>query len=79
MGLATNNLYANYNALQVTWVRTKGRYTINMNYAYGKSMGIVNPALDQYNLNNDYGVQPATVRRFSMPLTPSSWAIPSRA
>ena len=57
--LATNNAYASYNALQVTWVRTKGRYTINMNYAYGKAMGIVNPALDQYNLTNDYGVQSA--------------------
>ena len=55
--LATNNAYASYNALQVTWVRTKGRYTINMNYAFGKAMGIVNPALDQYNLSNDYGVQ----------------------
>jgi len=55
--LATNNAYANYNSLQVTWVRTKGRYTINMNYTYGKAMGIVNPALDQFNLNNDYGVQ----------------------
>jgi hypothetical protein len=57
--LATNNTYASYNALQVTWVRTKGRYTINMNYAYGKAMGIVNPALDQFNLANDYGVQSA--------------------
>jgi hypothetical protein len=57
--LATNNAYASYNALQLTWVRTKGRYTINMNYAYGKAMGIVNPALDQYNLANDYGVQSA--------------------
>jgi len=56
--LATNNLYANYNALQVTWVRTKGRYTINTNYAYGKALGIVNAALDQFNLRNDYGVQP---------------------
>jgi hypothetical protein len=55
--LATNNAYASYNALQVTWVRTKGRYTINMNYAFGKAMGIVNPALDQYNLSNNYGVQ----------------------
>jgi hypothetical protein len=59
LGLATNNLYASYNALQVTWVRTKGRYTINMNYAYGKAMGIVNSSLDQFNLANDYGVQPA--------------------
>jgi hypothetical protein len=54
--LATNNEYANYNAFQATWVRTKGRYTINMNYTYGKSMGIINPALDQFNLANDYGV-----------------------
>lgn len=57
LGLATNNIYANYNALQVTWVRTKGRYTINMNYAYGKAMGILNAGLDSFNLNNDYGVQ----------------------
>ena len=55
--LATNNGWANYNALQVTWVRTKGRYTINGNYTYGKALGIVNFA-DQFNLNNDYGVQP---------------------
>jgi hypothetical protein len=56
--LATNNLYANYNALQVTWVRSKGRYNINMNYTFGKAMGIVNPAADPFNLTNDYGVQP---------------------
>src|ERR1043166_6236838 len=29
-----------------------------MNYTYGKAMGIVNTSLDQFNLNNDYGVQP---------------------
>jgi len=56
--LASNNLYLNYNALQVTWVRTKGRYTINMNYTYGKSLGIINPGLDQFNLAQDYGVMP---------------------
>lgn len=61
---ATNNAYANYNALQVTWVRTKGRYTINANYAFGKAMGVIQSsgssfALDQYNLNNNYGVQPS--------------------
>ena len=59
LGLATNGAYSNYNALQVTWVRTKGRYTINMNYTFGKAMGIVNPSLDSFNLNNDYGVQAA--------------------
>ena len=59
LNLATNKGYANYNALQMTWVRTKGRYTINMNYTYGKAMGIVSPTLDQFNLTNDYGVLPA--------------------
>ena len=59
LNLATNRSYANYNALQVTWVRTKGRYTINMNYTHGKAMGIVNTSLDQFNLDNNYGVQPA--------------------
>jgi hypothetical protein len=58
LGLATNNLYANYNALQATWIRTKGRYMINMNYAFGKAMGIIDPTRDSFNLNNDYGVQP---------------------
>jgi hypothetical protein len=61
LGLATNKAYANYNALQVTWVRTKGRYTINMNYAFGKAMGILQnnngPTFDQFNLANNYGVQ----------------------
>ena len=55
--LATNNAYANYNAMQATWIRTRGRYTINANYTFGKAMGIVNPSYDQFNLANDYGVQ----------------------
>ncbi len=59
LSLATNNLYANYNALQTTWARTKGRYVISMNYVFGKAMGIVNPTRDSFNLNNTYGVQPA--------------------
>ena len=56
--LATNNAYANYNALQLTWVRTKGRYTINMNYTYGKAMGL-NSFHDQFNLDQNYGVLPS--------------------
>jgi len=56
--LANNTWYSNYNALQLTWVRTKGRYTINMNYTYGKAMGIVG-AFDQFNLANNYGVVPS--------------------
>jgi len=55
--LATNNGYANYNAVQMTWLRTKGRYTINMNYTYGKAMGIVG-FFDQFSLDKNYGVLP---------------------
>ncbi len=40
---ATNNLYANYNALQVSWIRHAGRYTIQANYTWQKSMGIISP------------------------------------
>jgi len=57
LDIATNNAYANYNAFQLTWVRSKGRYNINMNYTFGKAMGIVN-FYDQFNLNNNYGVLP---------------------
>jgi len=63
LNLATNKGYANYNAMQLTWIRTKGRYTINGNYTFGKAMGITyangGPTYDQFNINNNYGVQPA--------------------
>ena len=55
--LATNNLYANYNSLQVKWLRTKGRAVMSFNYTFEKAMGILSPTLDSFNLNNDYGVQ----------------------
>jgi len=57
LALATNNLYANYNSMQVKFLRTKGRTIINANYTFGKAMGILNPTYDSFNLNNDYGVQ----------------------
>ena len=72
---ATNNLYANYNAFQLTWVHQSSRGTIQFNYTLGKSLGIVNGGggggallgslnanLDPFNLGNDYGVQPGDRR-----------------
>ena len=53
--LATNNGYASYNSLQLTWLRTKGRYNINFNYTFGKGMGILGN-YDQFNLQNNSGV-----------------------
>ncbi len=66
---ATNNLYANYNAFQMTWLHQESRGTIQFNYTLGKSLGIVgggtgnttlgalNSNLDPFNLGNNYGVQ----------------------
>jgi hypothetical protein len=60
--LATSNAYANYNSLQVSWLRTKGRYTINLNYTYGKALGILGVGggglFNQFNLADNYGVLP---------------------
>ena len=57
VSIATHNLYANYNALQVTYTRVKGRAVISANYTFGKALGIISPTIDSFNLSNDYGVQ----------------------
>ena len=74
LNLATNNLYANYNAMQIKFLRQRNRYTISANYTYGKAMGIVYPTnsggtlgalqatLDPFNLQNNYGIQPGDRR-----------------
>ena len=57
--VATNNGYANYNAVQATWARTKGRYDLAFNYTFGKALGTqgANGNLpDQTNIKNNYGV-----------------------
>lgn len=59
--IATHNLYSNYNSMQVSWIRTKGRYNLNLNYTWGKSMGITGNG-DEFNLANNYGPT-ATDRR----------------
>lgn len=68
INLAVNNLYANYNALQVTWAHQASHATIQLNYTFGKAMGIIGPngttlgaygpTNDPFNLQNNYGVQP---------------------
>ncbi len=51
----TSNGYADYNALQLTWARTKGRYDVAFNYTWSKALGIVG-FYDQTNIDNNYGV-----------------------
>jgi hypothetical protein len=55
--LATNNLYQNYNSMQVRYMRTKGKAVINANYTFAKALGIISSTADSFNINNDYGVQ----------------------
>jgi hypothetical protein len=52
---------ANYNALQVTWVRQRGRFNLQLNYTYGKALGTLgntNDGYDQFNIDNTYGAMP---------------------
>ncbi len=61
--VTTNNLYSNYNALQLSWIRHAGRYTIQANYTYQKALGIVAPSYDPFNLGANYGILPSDRRQ----------------
>ncbi|HXJ94882.1 MAG TPA: carboxypeptidase-like regulatory domain-containing protein [Terriglobia bacterium] len=56
INISNHNLYSNYNALQISWVRQKGRYDFTLNYTYGKALGLV--GLNQLDLSQDYGAEP---------------------
>jgi hypothetical protein len=53
---------SNYNALQMSWAKQKGRLTYNLNYTWSKALGTLGTAQlnganpDGLNLANDYGV-----------------------
>jgi hypothetical protein len=63
LNLATNNLYSNYNALQVAWARRSALYTIQANYTWQKALGIVSPTVNPFNLASNYGAQPTDRRQ----------------
>ena len=62
INLATNNLYANYNAMQVSWARRGGNYTIQANYTWQKALGIVNPTVNPFDLHANYAALPSDRR-----------------
>ena len=62
LNLATNNLFSNYNAMQVSWARRGGLYTIQANYTWQKAIGIVSPVINPFNLHADYGILPSDRR-----------------
>ncbi len=63
LNLATNNLYSNYNALQVTWARHAGLHTIQANYTWQKALGIVSPTVNPFNLAANYAAEPTDRRQ----------------
>jgi hypothetical protein len=56
INVANHNIYSNYNALQISWVRQKGNYDIAFNYTYSKALGLVGG--NQLDLSQDYGAEP---------------------
>jgi Carboxypeptidase regulatory-like domain len=62
LNLATNNLYSNYNALQVSWARHAGLYSIQTNYTWQKALGIVAPTINPFDLHANYGILPSDRR-----------------
>ena len=62
VNLATNNLYANYNSMQMSWIRHAGRYTVQANYTLQKALGIVAPTYNPFNLGSNYGILPSDRR-----------------
>ncbi len=62
LNLATNNLYSNYNAMQITWARHAGAYTIQANYTWQKALGIISPTVDPFKLSANYGPLPTDRR-----------------
>ncbi len=62
LNLATNDLYQNYNAMQVSWARHAGLYVIQVNYTWQKALGVANPTVNPFNINNNYGALPSDRR-----------------
>ncbi len=63
LNLATNNLYGNYNAMQISWARRSKLFTIQANYTWQKALGIVSPTINPFKLASNYGVQPTDRRQ----------------
>ncbi len=63
VSLATNNLYSNYNAFQVSWAHRTRLTTIQANYTFQKALGIVLPTINPFNLASNYGVEPTDRRQ----------------
>src|SRR6185437_12110886 len=51
----TNTGYANYNGLQLSWVKRSDRLTFNFNYTWSKTLG-TGQQIDPFTVHGNYGV-----------------------
>lgn len=51
----TNSGYANYNGLQLSWVKRSDRLTFNFNYTWSKTLG-TGQQIDPFTVRGNYGV-----------------------
>jgi carboxypeptidase family protein len=58
LNIGQHNLKSNYNSMQVSWVRQKGAFDIDVNYVYSKALGIVGIGNQIYQGHANYGAQP---------------------
>jgi hypothetical protein len=58
LNIAQHNLKSNYNSMQVSWVRQKGAFDIDVNYVYSKALGIFGVGNQIYQGHQNYGALP---------------------
>lgn len=56
ISVGTHSGYANYNGLQVAWLKQQGHAYWDFNYTWSKALGIVETTYDAFNLRNNYGI-----------------------
>jgi hypothetical protein len=47
---------ANYNGLQIAWLKQAGHLSFNLNYTWSKSLGILGTSLDPFSVRGNYGI-----------------------
>lgn len=47
---------ANYNGLQVAWLKQRGPVSFNFNYTWSKSLGTISSTLDAFTVHGNYGI-----------------------
>ncbi len=56
ISVGTHSGFANYNGLQIAWLKQRGHASWDFNYTWSKALGIVETTYDAFNLRNNYGI-----------------------